>query len=144
MSWDLIAFHAPQDFKSPRTQDLPEGWEPKPFGLRADVQARLGSLVPGICFSFVKDSLWGVWSGPNCSLEISLGKDENITYVWIAARGDHTVALAKITEILEALTLRGVDLQRGEFFDLEAARTSFQDWRQSVEQFRGKIESKRS
>ncbi|HET8926049.1 MAG TPA: hypothetical protein VFN26_23895 [Candidatus Acidoferrum sp.] len=142
MSWDLLAFRAPVEFKSPRTEDLPQGWEPAPFGLRSEVQAQLRVLLPGVQFSFVKDSLWGTWSDKSCSLEISLGDVENITYLWIAARGESGEALPTISFLLDALNLRGVDLQRGEFFDLKLAHQSFQQWRESVEGFRSTIKPK--
>lgn len=136
MSWDLLAFRAPLEFKFPRTEDLPKGWEPEPFGLRSEVQIKLAALLPGIHFDFHKETLWGRWSTGSCSLEISLGNGESTTYLWFAARGDKDEALAKIAEILEALALRGVDLQLGEFFQLEAAHQSFERWRDSVEGFR--------
>ena len=142
MSWDLLAFRAPVEFKSPRAGDLPQGWEPAPFGLRSEVQAQLNGLLPGVQFSFVKDSLWGTWSNQLCSLEINLGGIENITYLWIAARGESSEALPIIASLLDALNLRGVDLQGGEFFDLKAAHQSFQQWRESVERFRSTIKPK--
>lgn len=142
MSWDLLAFRAPAEFKSPRTEDLPAGWQPEPFGLRSEVRERLASLLPGIQFNFHKATLWGVWRTAIGSLEISLGDAESIVYVWIAARGDRDVALEKIAAILDALSLRGVDLQAGEFFDLATARDSFAKWRGAVDRFRTKIEEK--
>lgn len=142
MSWDLLAFRAPVEFKSPRKEDLPQGWEPAPFGLRSEVQAKLVGFLPGVQFSFVKDTLWGTWSDQSCSLEISLGEVENITYLWIAARGESGEALPLIAFLLHSLNLRGVDLQRGEFFDLKAAHQSFQQWRESVETFRSTIKPK--
>lgn len=137
MSWDLLAFRAPLEFKSPRKEDLPAGWEPTPFGLRSEVQAKLCSLLPGIRFNFHKETLWGSWSARTCSLEISLGDSESIIYLWFAARGEMDEVLAAITEILDAFELRGVDLQVGEFFQRERAQVSFQEWRKSVERFRG-------
>lgn len=139
MSWDLLAFRAPVEFKSPRKEDLPQGWEPAPFGLRSEVQVQLSGLLPGVQFSFVKDNLWGTWSNQSCSLEFNLGDVENITYFWMAARGESGEALRTIAFLLDALNLRGVDLQRGEFFDLKAAHQSFQQWRESVEGFRSTI-----
>jgi hypothetical protein len=137
MSWDLLAFEAPLDFKSPRKEDIPEGWEPKPFGLRSEVEAKLRVLLPGIQFDIQgnKGTLWGRWSHEASSLEISLGEAEDITYLWIAARGDGK-ALNTIAQIIDAFGLRGVDLQRGEFFDTETARESFGQWRKAVDRFR--------
>jgi hypothetical protein len=37
---------------------------------------------------------------------------------------------------MEAFGLHGVDLQRGEFFNMEAARESFGQWRRAVDEFR--------
>ena len=140
MSWDLLAFDAPLDFKSPSKEDIPEGWEPKPFGLRSEVEAKLKLLLPGVQFKVFNiregtATLWGFWSHEGYSLEISLGETEHITYLWIAARGDGK-SLYTIAEIIEAFGLRGVDLQRGEFFDIETARESFGQWRKAVDRFR--------
>jgi len=136
MSWDVLAFQAPAAFKSPRKDDLPEGWEPKPFGLRSEVQAKLASMLPGIQFSTVNQSLWGMWSTAAYSLEINLGEQESIAYVWVAARSDIEQAVGKITEILAALELRGVDLQAGEFLDSSAPQKSIREWRDAVERYR--------
>lgn len=144
MSWDLLAFRAPADFKSPRTEDLPPGWQPEPFGLRSDVQERLTSLLPGIQFNFHNTTLWGSWRTGTCSLEINLGDAERIVYVWVAARGDQNEALEKVAAILDALALRGVDLQAGEFFNRVAGRETFATWREAVERLRTKIEEKQS
>jgi hypothetical protein len=137
MSWDLLAFDAPLDFRSPTKEHIPEGWEPKPFGLRSEVEAKLKLLLPGVQFN-IQDgtrTLWGSWSHEGSSLEINLGETEDITYLWIAARGDGK-ALYTIAQIIEAFGLRGVDLQRGEFFNMEAARESFGQWRKMVDGFR--------
>jgi hypothetical protein len=137
MSWDLLAFDVPLDFKSPSKKDIPEGWEPKPFGLRSEVEAKLKLLLPGVQFN-IQDgtgTLWGSWSHEASSLEINLGETEDITYLWIAARGDGK-ALYTIAQILKAFGLRGVDLQLGEFFDIEAARESFGQWREAANKFR--------
>lgn len=137
MSWDLLAFDAPLDFKSPSKHDIPEGWQPKPFGLRSEVEAKLKNILPGIQFRFLeKCSLWGFYSGETFRLEISLGESEDITYIWIAVRGADARALAIVAQIVRTFGLRGVDLQRGQFFDLEAARESFEQWREAVKTFR--------
>ena len=137
MSWDLLAFDAPLDFKSPSKHDIPEGWQPKPFGLRCEVKAKLKNILPGIQFSFLeKGSLWGFYSGETFRLEISLGETEDITYIWIAVRGADAHALAIVAQIVRTFGLRGVDLQTGQFFDREAAHESFEQWREVVKKFR--------
>jgi hypothetical protein len=136
MSWDLMACKVPPEFKS--TKDLPKhGWEPQPFSLRTEVKTRLGEMLPGIRFKVQEPTgtLWGTYIGDGFSLEISLGATEEIVYLWIAVRGDMK-ALSMIAEIVETFALRGVDLQRGEFFDAEEARKSFGEWRAAVDQFR--------
>jgi len=144
MSWDLLAFRAPAEFKSPRTEDLPAGWQPQPFGLRAEVQTRLVSLLAGVQFNFHNATLWGVWRAQTCSLEVNLGDAEDIVYLWFAARGDQDQAIETIAAILDAFSLRGVDLQSGDFFQIAKARETFQQWRNSVERLRAMTQQKPS
>jgi hypothetical protein len=136
MSWDLLAFRAPQEFKSTRSEDFPPGWEPEPFGERSEVQAKLTELLPGIRFREVQETLWGFWPGGTCRLEINLGKTEKMTYLWFAVRGDAEQAFPALAQILDSLALRGVDLQSGDFFDSAASRRSAAEWRAAVERFR--------
>jgi len=135
MSWDLMAFKVPPEFKT--TKDMPQDWRPASFGTQEEVASRLKNLLPGIRFDppNPKFGLWGLYAGNGFSLEISLGETESVDHLWIAVRGDMK-ALALLAEIVAAFGLRGVDLQRGEFFDPVEARKSFGEWRSALDRYR--------
>lgn len=114
MSWDLLAFEAPIEFKSPSKHDIPEGWQPKPFGLRSEVEARLKSILPGIQFCTKEGGkLWGFYPGATFRLEISLGESEAITYIWIAVRGADSRALATVAEIVRTFGCAALICRQG-------------------------------
>ena len=127
MSWDIFIQHFPDGAQ--RVADVPDTFSPAPIGKRADVIAKIRSVIPQADFS---DPSWGKLAGDDYSLEFGLSDDEVVHSITLHARGSDAV-LPHINTILKALNLRAIDSWTGEFFDPASAAQSLARWRSYIE-----------
>ena len=124
MSWDIFAQDLPRDAAT--IADIPADFKPRPLGPRASVISRILEVVPSADFS---DPAWGQIDGPDWSIEVNLGKDEECDSIAFHVRGADEAA-AVVGAILKHLDLRALDSQTGEFFeDGPNSLESFRKWR---------------
>lgn len=124
MSWDIFAWDLPQDLKSVR--ELPHDFKPKSFGSRSSVISRIKEIFPNADFP---DPSWGLIDGSSWSIEVSLGKDQDCDSLTLHVRGEDA-AVNAVASIVDALGLRAIDAQTGEFFAAgPEALESFRAWR---------------
>lgn len=123
MSWDILIQDLPKDAQS--VEDIPDNFQPRPLGPRAEVIARIQALLPETDFS---DPTWGLLDKPDFSIEFSMGEEDMCNSIMLHVRGGGE-AMATIARLLEHLQLRAIDCQAGEFFSLEAGQGSFDQWK---------------
>ncbi len=128
MSWDIYI----QDFPAPAktVAEIPEDFQPRSVGRRADLISKIREVVPSADFS---NPDWGVFEGDGFSIEFQMGDGELCRSITFLVRGGGNPA-AVVAALLDRLQLRGIDCQTGEFFDLEAARASFGSWQRYRDQ----------
>ena len=124
MSWDIYV----QDFPlhAATIDDVPNDFVPAPIGTRSEIIREIQDVVPFADFS---DPSWGKIDGDKFSIEVSLGKDEELSSFAFHVRGDNEAA-AVVSEILIGLKLKAFDTGTGEFFDHSQAAAGLQRWRE--------------
>jgi hypothetical protein len=125
MSWDLFVMDLPLDATT--IDDIPKDFVGAPLGSRSDLVARITDVVPEADFS---DPSWGLIDGPDFSIEINMGRDEQVESFAFHVRGGD-LAIGVVAEILDNLGLRAVDPQSetGALFTPASARESLGAWR---------------
>ena len=86
--------------------------------------ARIHAVLPDVDFS---DPTWGMFERPGFSIEFNMGAEEICDGFMLHVRGGGS-AMETVARLREGLQLRGFDCQTGEFFSIEAARSSFGQW----------------
>lgn len=125
------------------TRELPADYPTPTLGGRAALIERIKQVPPEADFS---DPSWGVLRTPWFSMQFNIG-DEPIDCVALHVRGGGEELTALISALLHHLGLRGIDCQTGEFYEPDAAQTSFAAWQsyrdQVVSGAPGKVERTR-
>ena len=116
-----------------RVADIPEDFQPAPLGARADLIMQIREVLPEADFS---NPEWGVFEGDGFSIEFQMGDEDFCQSIMLLVRGGGTPA-PLIGALLDRLKVRGIDCQRSEFFDVEAARASFGSWQRYRDQILG-------
>lgn len=124
MSWDIFVQDLPHVAKT--LDDIPDDIQPKTIGTRADIIAKIKTVVPSADFS---DPSWGIIDGDGFSIEVNIGgKDPLMGFAFHVRGGDAAVGV--VAAILEVLGLRAIDSQTGDFFKAgPEALKSFRAWR---------------
>lgn len=122
MSWDISIQDFPGDVQ--RVGNIPDDFQPKPLGARAEVIAKIHQVLPQVDFS---NPSWGLLEEADFSIEFNMGDNEICDGFMLHVRGGGSAA-AVIARLLEHLRLRGIDCQSGEFFAIAAAQESFREW----------------
>lgn len=122
MSWDISIQDLPRDVQN--VADIPNDFQPKPLGPRSTVIARIHEVLPDVDFS---DPTWGMFDRLDFSIEFNMGAEEICDSLMLHVRGGGS-AMETVERLLKHLQLRGIDCQTGDFFSIEAARSSFGQW----------------
>ena len=123
MSWDVSIMDLPADARS--VADIPDDFQPRSLGNRADLIATVRSVAPTADFS---DPSWGELVTPDFVIEFNIGQSEVVDSIMLHIRGGGA-AVGFVTDLLACLNLRAIDCSAGEFFDQAAAVDSFAAWR---------------
>jgi hypothetical protein len=122
MSWDIIV----QDFPDVTSvSEIPDDFQPAAIGTRSALIARIKAAIPSADFS---DPSWGLIVAETGSVEVNIGDDEQCDSLMLHVRGGEG-AFPLVVALLEAVGLRAIDCQTGEFFDPSASQASFATWR---------------
>ena len=128
MSWDVFIQDLPQDAR--RIADVPDDFQPRPLGARADVLARISSLFPD---ADLADPCWVKVHRDGYSIDVSFGDDDPVTGLTLHIRGSDD-AVTAVINLIDALGGRAIDSWTGEFFDQAVALHSIRRWRAYLEE----------
>ena len=103
MSWDIYVQDIPPSVKS--VSEMPDDFEPRPLGRRADIIARIREIVPSADFT---SPSWGQIDGPDFSIEVSMGNLEQVESFAFHVRGGDLAAIV-VADILRHLGYRALD-----------------------------------
>lgn len=121
MSWDLSV----QDWGNVKTLDeIPDDFQPQPIGTRTKIIEQIKEVEPTVNF---KDESWGILENDQFSIEFNLGDDELLKSFAMHVRGNE-LAIPCIGNILKHLNPRAKDGSTPEFFDMNNAIKSLQNW----------------
>ncbi len=117
MDWNVMVFGAEMPIPG-RGQHAAKEDERAPtvIGTRAQIAARILQACPDVDWS---DPTWGVLDGDGYSLEIALGRDEDVVTFTIFARGP---AEGTIMEMLDGTGWRALDTRTGDWLCLSDRR----------------------
>ena len=132
MSWDIYIRQFPATIQ--KVADIPNDFKPVSLGNRADLIMQIRELIPHADFSRPD---WGVFDGDGFSIEFHMGSEDACKSITFLVRGGGNPT-PLVGALLDRLQVRGIDCQTGEFFDVEAARTSFGSWQRCRDQVLGK------
>lgn len=138
MSWDIYIQDFPAEAKT--VAEIPDDFQPCSVGPRTDLISRIREIVPRADFT---NPDWGVFEGDGFSIEFQMGEAEHCRSMTLLVRGGGNPA-PLVAALLDRLQLRGIDCQTGEFFDLEAARASYDSWQRYRDQVIRKREGNES
>jgi hypothetical protein len=126
MSWDIIVMNLPSGIKS--IDEIPKDYRPPPLGPRSQIIAKIVGLYPQCDFG---DPSWGTLLLPGCSIEFSMGKDEDVQSFAMHVRGGDD-APDIVARILSELGMPAIDPSApGSLFQHDPARRAegFNRWR---------------
>jgi hypothetical protein len=103
MSWDIFVQDIPKEVMS--VADMPDDFRPKSVGARREIIEKIRAVVPAVDFA---DPTWGTIEGPGYSIEVNLGKKEEVDGFAFHIRGGDMAAFV-VADILERLGLRAFD-----------------------------------
>ena len=103
MSWDLFVQDIPASATS--VTEIPDDFRPSSIGKRADIIVQIQEVVPTADFTSPD---WGVIDGPGYSIEVSMGKVEDVHGFALHVRGNDQMVFV-VADILEHLGLRAFD-----------------------------------
>jgi len=105
---------------------MPDDFKPESLGGHSEVIGKIKVLVPEVDFS---DPTWGRIRGADCSLELSLGREEFVDSISFHIRGADQAA-SILAVIVKGLNLRAMDCSSGEFLSFDGdAVAGLQAWR---------------
>jgi hypothetical protein len=124
MSRDIFVMDLPRDAAT--MDDITEDFQPQPLGRRSEIIRRIVEIVPETDFS---DPSWGMFDGPDFSIEFNMGRDEETKSFALHVRGgDATAGL--IADLLDRCGWRAVDsASESGLFDPASAAESLRKWR---------------
>lgn len=134
MSWDIIVQDIPAAAKS--IADIPDDFEPRSIGSRAELIAAISTVLPAADFS---DPAWGTFDDPDgrYSVEFGMDDDEEVYSFAMHIRGDETV-VPVISAVLKAVGRRAFDASAGTIFDESRAYESLKSFNTHRDQTLGK------
>jgi hypothetical protein len=118
MSWDLFIFNIPDSISV--MDQLPIDYSPPVLGKRIEI---LNSIKEHLVEVDFRDPTWGIYQTDSFRIEIDIGEDEDCSGIMIHVRGTNE-AMSVVEGLLNHLSLRGVDMQTGNFFNLASAKES--------------------
>jgi hypothetical protein len=104
MSWDIFVQDIPKGITA--AADMPDDFVPQPIGARREIIEKIRSVVPAANFL---DPSWGTIDGPGYSIEVNLGKKEELDGFAFHVRGGDMAAFI-VADILAGLGLRAFDM----------------------------------
>lgn len=128
MSWDVMLFTEKFDYETVTEETMP-----LPLGTREEVKQKLDMCWTNI--DWEADSpdygLWGYYIAADFTIEIGLGKKEELKEsLTLYVRGGGN-PLEAIIPLCKVWNWHALDLQEGEFIDLDQENTqSFEQWQQ--------------
>lgn len=123
MSWDISVQDMPKDAKS--VDDISDDFQPEPLGPRKELIERILKILPDVDF---EDPSWGILRREGVSIEFNMGREEICDGFMLHVRsGGDTVNL--IHYLLESLKLKAFDCSEGDFFRIDTAGESYQNWK---------------
>lgn len=124
MSWDIFVQDLPTNAQSVR--DIPDDFEPRPLGSRAEVVRRIHEVVPSANFS---DPSWGTFNGPGFSVEFNVGDADEVDAIALHVRGGDPAA-GFVADLLVRCGWRALDTaSESGFFDPANVVESIRRWR---------------
>jgi hypothetical protein len=122
MSWDIFI----QDFGPyDDIKDIPDDFNPQPFGIRDEILQKIIDHYPDIDFS---DPEWGIIRTDTYSIELSISKDQNVDSIVLHVRGDKPAADC-VANIVKIIGQKAFDTGTGEFLDLDNPDRGFAKFR---------------
>lgn len=128
MSWDVFIQDLPADAR--RVVEVPDEFQPRPLGPRAQVISRISAQFPDADFA---DPSWGKLHRNGYSIDISIGDDDPVTGITLHVRGSDE-AVAAVVALIDTVGGRAVDSWTGELFDQAVALHSIRRWRAYLEE----------
>jgi hypothetical protein len=111
MSWDVSIHKFSKVYRD--VEDIPQDEVPCALGSRNFVHERVLAEFPGTDWS---DPSWGVWGGPEGSIEFNLGKEEPANGLMLHVRASPQV-VAAIVRLCSANGWQGIDCSSGQFIE---------------------------
>ena len=109
MSWDVFLFRT--DYGS--MEEMPRDYRPDPLGPRDGLREAVARLFPALD---ARDPSWWQLSTAEWSIELNVGKAEEVDSIMLHVRGSEAV-LPAVQRICEALGTKAFDCGTGEFLD---------------------------
>ena len=128
MSWDVFIQDLPPEARSVR--DVPDEFEPRPLGSRAEVAGRIRAAFPDADFT---DPTWGRLQREGYSIDISMGDDDEVSGITLHVRGSDD-AVGAVVKLIDTVGGRALDSWTGELFDQAIALHSIRRWRAYLEE----------
>ncbi|HUP45654.1 MAG TPA: hypothetical protein VM779_09095 [Thermoanaerobaculia bacterium] len=128
MSWDVFIQDLPPEARSVR--DVPDEFEPRPLGSRAEVIGRIRGAFPDADFT---DPTWGRLQREGYSIDISMGDDGEVSGITLHVRGSDD-AVGAVVKLIDTIGGRALDSWTGELFDQAIALHSIRRWRAYLEE----------
>lgn len=135
MSWDVILMKVPPDITS--MQEF--GEDLQPLGSRNEVLAVLAQALPSANFS---DPTWGIFDGPDFSIEFNMGVDDAIkNTIMLHVRGSDKV-IDVIHHICNYAGWRAFDTATDRFINFsQEPAVGLQQWRMYRDQLTASFEA---
>ena len=126
MSWDVSARNMPEGAES--VEDIPDDFEPEPFGTRAEVVELLGEAFPEADTS---DPAWVTLRREGVSIEFNLGDEGPLESAMLHVRGgDNEATMAALARVAAVLDVDLMDITRGEKMGFEeVSEAGFEEWK---------------
>jgi hypothetical protein len=128
MSWDVFIQDLPDEAR--RVVEVPDDFQPRPLGARAQLISRIASQFPDADFT---DPSWGKLQRDGYAIDISIGDDDPVTGITLHVRGSDD-AVGAVVALIDAVGGRAVDSWTGELFDQAVALHSIRRWRAYLEE----------
>ncbi len=124
MSWDLFVQDIPKGVS--HVDDMPESFEPRPLGQRAELVEQISKVVPSVNFC---EPSWGVIEGPDFTVELNLGEEDEVSAITLHVRGGDAAA-GLVSDLLTQCNWRAFDPESDSgIFDPQCAADSLAKWR---------------
>lgn len=111
MSWDVSIHKFSKIHRN--IEEIPQDEIPLSLGARSSVHDRVLAQFPETDWSAPE---WGIWSGPDGSIEFNLGKDDPPTSLMLHVRANSNVVPA-IVRLCIQNDWQGIDCSSGEFIE---------------------------